>query len=133
MYAIRNLITGLAIAATTGACAPAASGFDNAPGPQGGPAATVEVENNNWADMTVYVLRGGSRVRLGMVTSMGKSVFRIPASLLNTSGDVRLLADPVGSRDTYTTPIIQVNPGERIEFNIENHVAISNVSVWTGK
>lgn len=105
-------------------------------GAQGGPVigatdeARVQVSNHNWADMTVYVIRNGMRQRLGTVTSMASRVFRIPPTLVNASGDLRLLADPVGSTHTYTSSSVHVWPGQTVDFKIENHLAISSVSVF---
>jgi hypothetical protein len=134
MSGIRNFITAVAVVTLAGACAPATNSLASDDigdlAPRGRAATTLEVENNNWATMNVYALRGSSRVRLGTVTSMSRAVFRIPASLLNAAGDVRLMADPIGSSNTHVTPSIQVNPGERIEFTIQNHLATSSVSVW---
>ncbi len=130
MEGIRKLATAVAAIALTAACAPASQGLEDSPAPRGRQVATVEVENNNWATMNVFVVQGSSRIRLGTVTSMNRAVFRIPTSLLSTSGGMRLVADPIGSLNAYTTSPIQVSPGERIEFTIQNHLAISSVSVW---
>lgn len=132
---VRNVFAVLAIGTLLGACAPSTGRSLTSDGPTPGPAprrvnTTVAVENNNWSAMTVYVLRGSSRVRLGMVTSMSSAVFKIPASLLNTGADVRLVADPIGSSQVFVSPNVQVREGERIELSLQNHLAVSSVSVW---
>lgn len=132
MRAMRTMLAaGMMMVA--GACAPAAGTTAYAPGLDGvGPEeTTVRVENNNWDNMTVYVVRGSARHRLGMVTSMNAETFRIPAAFMSGTEAVRLVADPIGSSNTYVTPSVQVKPGEQIEFDIENHLAISSVSVWS--
>src|SRR5690606_40943815 len=55
------------------------------------------VKNFNWSDVTVYLLNGPVRTRLGMVTSMGEAMFRLPAGLLASSSSVGLLLAPLGS------------------------------------
>lgn len=132
MRTMRAMLTaGMVVLA--GACAPGTESTAYVPGLDGAgqEETTVRVANNNWNNMTVYVVRGSSRHRLGTVTSMNTETFRIPAAFLTGTDAVRLVADPLGSSDTYTTPTVQVQPGEEIEFDIENHIAISSVSVWS--
>lgn len=122
------LLATAALAITTGACA---AGTIPAHGlAPAGTETTVEVTNHNWADMVVYAVRGGTRYRLGMVTSMSTARFEIPGMVVNGSGGVSLAADPVGSTDVFVTQPMQVVPGQRVEFNIENHIATSSYSVW---
>ncbi len=120
----------LALLLSAGACAPI--GRKAAPGALQlqRPETTVRVTNNNWATVVVYLVGSGAPARLGMVTSMRTEVLRVPRSLVSNPGSVRLMVDPVGSRHTYTSPVIQVGPGQQIEFNIENHLAISSIAVW---
>lgn len=129
MLRAHRLLPAAMIAAALGACAPT-SGLQSGPAPSEGRSASVRVTNNNWADMTVYMLRAGMRVRLGTVTSMATQSFRIPPSVLGGEGDVRLVADPIGSRETHLTLPVQVWPGQTVAFKIENHIAVSSVSVW---
>lgn len=91
---------------------------------------TVEVHNHNWSDMVVYAVRDNSRVRLGMVTSMNTRRFQLPTSFRVSASDLRLMANPIGSQDEYTTSPIQVNPGQRVELRLENMLSISNWAVW---
>src|SRR5215207_8963119 len=54
-------------------------GVRAAPGlaPAGRPPVTVEVVNQNRADVNLYVLRGGTRTRLGTVVAGGSRTFRL--------------------------------------------------------
>lgn len=97
--------------------------------PSGAVDTPVQVSNNNWADMTVYVESNGARSRLGTVTSMANRVFQIPRALLSSSGTIRLVADPIGPNQTFVTRPLQVWAGQRVQFSIENHLAISSASV----
>jgi hypothetical protein len=99
------------------------------PAPPAQADARVEVTNNNWADMRVFVERGGMRVRLGTVTSMRTASFRIPRTMMNQSGNLRLVADPIGSPERHTSQPLTIWPGQRVEFRIENHLAVSSISV----
>ncbi len=92
--------------------------------------ATVEVTNNNWADMVVYAQRNGVRVRLGTVTSMTTQAFDLPLPLLSGSGELFFVADPIGSDRAYRSPVVMVGRGQRVEFLLENNLALSSLSVW---
>jgi hypothetical protein len=128
MNTVRAALGWLLILCTVGACTGKAAGTRRAqPAPV---SSTIRVANNNWSDVTIYILRAGNRVRLGTVTSMGASVFRMPDMLLRSSGDVQLMVDPLGSRHVFVTPSIQFFPGQEIEFQVENHLPVSSVSVW---
>lgn len=128
MRRIRTLLPALFLAVSATACA-AHSAPQSGPLPPMQETADVRVTNNNWADMNVYVDRGGMRVRLGTVTTMATRLFHIPPALMNGNGDVRLIADPIGSRETHVTSPVQVWPGQTVAFRIENHMAISSISV----
>jgi hypothetical protein len=93
------------------------------------PPTTVEVSNHNWADVTIYAVRSGLRVRLGTVRSMHTSTFRLPDAMLSVAGLVRLVAAPIGSTRTHSTDGIVVNQGERIQWRLENALSQSNYSV----
>lgn len=90
----------------------------------------VRVRNHNWADMTVYVVRNGTRARLGTVTSMTESVFPVPRGFGMAHADVQLLADPIGSNHGYRTDLILVSPGQTIDLTLENNINLSNYAVW---
>lgn len=128
MHRIHIRLVVAALAVLLGACG-------SRRGPQVGPMAgsgqpaAVQVINNNWADMTVYVESSGTRKRLGTVTSMARRRFRVPASQLGATGEVRLVADPIGARNALVTFPVQMWPGQTVEFTIENQLATSSVVV----
>jgi hypothetical protein len=84
----------------------------------GRPATTVQVDNQALADMTIYVLRGGQRVRLGLATGLTKTRFTIPQGIVFGSSVLRFLADPVGSRVTPVSEEITVVEGEEVVLRI---------------
>lgn len=73
----------------------------------------LEVENRYWADMTVAVRRGGTVTRLGLVTTNGRRSFTIPTVTGVAGASVVFLADPVGSADTYESPMVPLARGDR--------------------
>ncbi len=90
----------------------------------------VEVTNHNWSDMRIYVVRAGNRFRLGMVSTMETQVFQLPRALSSYTGGLQLVADPIGSREFHMTQPLSITPGQLVSFKIENHLAISTVSIW---
>jgi hypothetical protein len=125
-----TLVAVLAAASSTGACAPgvASALIDDEPGAQQN--SMIHVENNNWSDMTIYVVRHGMRARIGQVGSMSAESFRIPAGMIGGAGDVTIIARPLASRDAYRTDRIMVVPGQRIDLRLENNINLSNYAVW---
>lgn len=90
---------------------------------------SVEVENHNWSDITVYLMAGGLPQRLGMVTSLRTVILAFPSQRLNTSGGVRLRALPVAGA-SYTTETILVLPGQTISWTLENDLDHSSLTVY---
>lgn len=92
--------------------------------------ATIQVRNNNWQDINVFAVRNGSRHRLGMVTTNTTKEFRLPAVLAAT-GELRLLVDIIGSSSTWLTQEIHVSSGDRLQFRVQNHLALSHFMIAT--
>jgi hypothetical protein len=90
---------------------------------------SVEVENHNWSDITVYLVTSGLPQRLGMVTAQGNANFAFPSQRLNTASNVRLRALPVAG-EAYTTEPILVQPGQAIMWTLENDLDTSSWSVY---
>ncbi|NIP78330.1 MAG: hypothetical protein GWM90_03670 [Gemmatimonadetes bacterium] len=93
------------------------------------PSTRVRVENHHWSDVTVYVLAGPAKRRLGLVVTTDVKVFELPESMLNGQGSVRLLVDPIGGGRRHITRPILVNEGEQIELEVQNHLPISTVMI----
>ena len=128
MRAIRTALVALTTAAAVGGCAPATEQAElGAPESQ----TTLVVENNNWSDMVIYVTRGASRTRVGSVASMRTAKFRITDSMAGGGyGEVRIVADAIGSNRTYTSPVINIVPGSQVEVRLQNSIQISSLSVY---
>lgn len=89
----------------------------------------VVVENRNWQDVTVYALRGGARVRLGTVTSMQTARF-VLSTEMTRSTQFRLMADPVGSSQTFTSDPVRVEPGDQVQWRLANDLVQSAIFVF---
>jgi len=141
MNALKTLAAAVAASLTLGACAAGSNGLGAArlpDGPHAGrsaaaqaPApAVVKVRNYNWMDVVVYAVQGGTRVRLGQVTSMGTASFRLPARMVtNNTQSMRLLVDPIGSTEGWQTEAISIHAGQQVQFNVQNALSFSSVLV----
>ncbi|HEX9756150.1 MAG TPA: hypothetical protein VGA42_10615 [Gemmatimonadales bacterium] len=81
-------------------------------------AAYVEVRNQAFLDMTIYLMRSGARYRLGTVSGNSTAVFEIPRNFVNPGLPIAFLADPIGSQVTPYSQEIPVSPGDTIVLTI---------------
>lgn len=91
----------------------------------------VQVENGNTSDIVVYALSGGQYNRLGEVTGNQRTTLRLPDYLSGTS-EVRLVADPIGSRTAYLSERILFSPGDTLVLDVGPTLNLSSVYVRSG-
>jgi len=85
--------------------------------------------NQNWLDVDVYAIRGTARYRLGAVGGNSSATLRIPSSLI-AHGDLRLMADPVGSNDVYVSDVIPVAPDQSVQLTVAPRMRMSSYAVF---
>jgi hypothetical protein len=95
------------------------------PAPRGIP---VVIDNQNFSDMTIYLLSGGTRWLLGEVGGFSKGTLQIPTGIARGDAQVRLLADPVGATLPMTTPMLVVPQGQKVYWTIGSDEATSSAS-----
>jgi hypothetical protein len=83
-------------------------------GPQGERTVAVDVRNNNFSDATIYVFRGGERIRAGVVTGKDRRTFRIPWTV-NRSFQVGI--DLLGG-GTCMTREFTVDAGDQVQIDV---------------
>ena len=76
----------------------------------------VEVFNDHWEDLTVYLDRDGTRSRLGTVNGNTSRVLKIRDDLLSSGGWVRLVAVETGRRDHAHSEDFAVQRGDRVTW-----------------
>lgn len=103
----------VALALVLAACTP----VKTAPG-TGQPQTTIKVDNRAFLEMTIYVMRGGEKVRLGHATGASTSTFVIPADVVQTLAPLRFVADPVGGSRAEISEEINVSPGDQVMMEI---------------
>lgn len=92
-------------------------------------APTVQVENDNWLDVHVYVVRDGQPMSLGFVTGPGHAKLTLPWLATVPGADVQLLVLPVGGTDDYLSMPLTVNAGDELDLNVRNVLPLSTVTV----
>lgn len=90
---------------------------------------SVEVHNIGWADVTIYSVTGGSRLRLGLVASNTSRRFRLPREH-EWATDLRLQADPVGSYHTYESENIAPSEGQVVRWTVHETRSFRALAVW---
>jgi hypothetical protein len=81
----------------------------------------VRVENQNVADMTIYVYQGSQRMRIGRVSGNGTTDIVIPKSVVSGVTTLRFGAEPLGNRRGIVSQPIPVSPGDLVEFFIPSN------------
>jgi hypothetical protein len=90
----------------------------------------LEVENHGWSDIVIYLVRGTSVDRLGMVGSLSTQTFVFPYRMLGVGTDVQLRADPIGNDRTFTSENVLVQPGQWIKWTLESDLTRSFLAVY---
>jgi hypothetical protein len=80
---------------------------------------TIDVQNEDFNDMTVYVLANGARTRLGIAPGNKTTVLTIPAYLLDGVPLMRFVAEPIGGNRTPVSEEVDVNPGDQLVMIIQ--------------
>ena len=75
---------------------------------------TVSVENREFVDMSVFVLRNGQRLRLGVASGHSTTVLSIPNYLVKAGNDLQFLCDPIGAAREEVSERMTVYPGEQL-------------------
>jgi hypothetical protein len=98
------------------ACHSAREPDEAGPSPARG-SATLQVDNRGFLDMTVYVLDGAQRQRLGIARGHATTPFTIPDRLVRGgSASLRFFCDPIGAEGLPVSEEIVVEPGDVVEL-----------------
>jgi hypothetical protein len=89
----------------------------SAGGPEA-PSTTLEVTNQSFDNVTVYVVRNTTRRRLGVVNAISSQTFRIPPDMVLEGNTLSFLADPIGAGRPPVTREMLIRAGDRINMTI---------------
>ena len=78
----------------------------------------VRVNNQNYLDMNVFVVRGGQRMRLGTVVGLSTQIFMLRPEVVGNANELQFEVHPIGGRGNPRTETITVHPGDVVELTI---------------
>jgi hypothetical protein len=87
----------------------------------------VQIDNQNFSDMEIYVVKNGQRLLIGQAGGLTKTTLTI-RNVARGGGRVRLLAEPIGGARPITTPTLVVPPGQTIFWTIGSDLTTSTAS-----
>ena len=119
----------LALAAVAVGCWSSRAGDDAGSSRFADDPVTVRVENQNWNTVHVYVVAGGQFQSLGQISSQSSASYEVSATLLGGRKEIRLMADPVGSRESFLTDPILIEPGDLVEWTLTQPLVHSGIMV----
>jgi hypothetical protein len=90
----------------------------------------VIVRNDNWLDVVIYAVHGSSRIRVGTVGGSSTTTFRLTGEAANGATPLQILADPIGSRSTYVTDPVTLNPGQHLELQLGSVISTSTYAIF---
>lgn len=83
------------------------------------PYAILVVENDSTLTVNIYEVRGGGRgQRLGQVAALRTTRIPLRRHMVSTSGQFRVLIDPVGSAQSYSSDTIVINEGDEVRLRV---------------
>jgi len=131
MQAARRLVmVALVMGALLPGCARRADPGEGAePEAMPNPELSVEIENHNWSDVVIYLVRGTSTERLGMVGSLKTETFIFPFRRLGV-GEARLRAYPIGGPAAFTSENLYVQPGQMVKWTLESDLTRSFLGIY---
>ena len=106
------------------ACAGAARQHAPAVNPHGTTAVAIDVVNDHWSAVAVYLVRVGERRRLGDVNGSATERFYVSARLFD-GPDVHLRVEPRDLTAPYNSEPLTAEPGQRVVFRVGSDVASS--------
>jgi hypothetical protein len=133
MATTREWMLGAAMLAAT-ACTPGVHRYDSSAPRRASAvwadgALPVTVVNHNLAEMKVYIVRHGLIVaRLGTVSGTSSETFWIRPMFFGT-GDVTLVARPIGGYGSASTGMLLVGGGQTVTFTVEMNLNLSSATV----
>lgn len=118
-------LTLLALVAVPGCWARTAPRADDPLGP-----ITIKVISHNTADVTIYAVRSGQRIRIGQANGLSTTTFEVLLRDISSTGEFQILCDPIGSSQTFTTERIHVWTGQTVELMLESPLYRSSLSIF---
>ena len=78
----------------------------------------VIVDNRGYTDMTIYVVSGTRRTRIGNAGGLTKTELTIPEFSIGNGGSISFVADPIGGNRSSFSTEVYIRAGETITLTI---------------
>jgi len=127
---VHPVVLLVALPLSASACHHARSTPADPPAPAEPDAVPLEIANHNWLDVIIYVVRDGQPMRVGIANASSSASFTLPARLLGQGREVRLWGHPIGGTGGALTETVVVQPGQWIEWTLENDLELSAIGVY---
>ena len=88
----------------------------------------VELRNENYNDMAVYVIAHGVASRVGTVMGNETSTIKVDPSFFEAQ-DAQIIARPIGGIGGATTGRLVLRPGDNLEFRIAQNLPASTIII----
>jgi hypothetical protein len=89
----------------------------------------LDVENNNFLDVTVYASGGGLALRLGDVPGKSSKAFTIDPQKVSMASGLRLRVDPLGSTRNYLSQIVFPDRAATVLLVVGAELQVSYVTI----
>jgi hypothetical protein len=90
---------------------------------------TLRVVNHSWLDVTIYLVQGTRRDRVGTATATTTTEFHVAMRRFSGGGEYQLMGDPVGSRQVVRSERLHAQSGDVVTWTLEDDLARSSVDV----
>lgn len=123
---IRTLLPSALLVVIAGCAAGSALDTDPFRGGDTGLAHLV-VQNNNYLDMTVFVLRYGEFERMGTVTGQMRESYELPRDWIQGGAAIAVRVEAIGSPERFTSETYVIEPGSTFELTVQNRIEQSTI------
>lgn len=88
----------------------------------------VQIDNQNFSDMNIYLVNGGGRWLLGQAGGLTRTTLTIADGIAPANGRIRLEADPIGASRPIFTPALVIGPGQTVYWTIGSDPEMSTAT-----
>jgi len=115
-YLIHKLTRAALLAVSLVACA--SGGSQKSPSPSSGSQPHLEVINRSNADVDIYLIRTGQRIRLGLAPNGQTTKFSLTPAMTIGAGTVRFEAVPLVGGNTISTDPTALQPNATVTLDV---------------
>jgi len=84
--------------------------------------AILQVTNSDFDDVSVFLVRSGTLIRLGTVAGLSRGVFQLSGAQLGDGGELRLVASTRSNTSAHRSGTFMASAGQRISWVIDSRL-----------